>query len=75
MADVITFQQMKERYPDQWLLVTCIEMDEQMDLMRGEVLASSTSRDEIYRRLLDVSGKKVAIEYTGDIPEDLAVML
>lgn len=75
MADIITFQQMQELYPDQWLLVTRMEMDEQMDLMCGEVLASSRSRDEIYRKLLDVSGKKVAIEYTGEIPEDLAVML
>lgn len=75
MEDIITFQQMKERYPDQWLLVACVEMDDQMNVVRGEVLAHSGDRDEIYRRLLDAKGKDMAIEYTGDIPEDLAVML
>lgn len=75
MAESITFQQMKEQYPDQWLLVTTVETDDDMNLVRGEVLAHSVNRDEIYRRLLDVTGKNVAIEYTGDIPEDLAVML
>ena len=75
MAETITFQQMKERYPDQWLLVACAETDDDMNLVRGEVLAHSGSRDEVYRCLLGVAGKNLAIEYTGDIPEDLAVML
>jgi hypothetical protein len=66
---------MKERYPDQWLLVACVESDDNLNLIRGEVLAHSANRDEIYRQLLDVRGKDLAVEYTGDIPEDLAVML
>jgi len=74
MPEVITYQQMKEQYPDQWLLVSCVETDEDMNVVRGEVLAHSTSRDEIYAKLLKLTGKHVAIEYTGDIPEDPAVM-
>ncbi len=75
MREIITFQQMKERYPDQWLLVACAETDAEMNVVRGEVLAHSANRDDVYGQLLDVKGKTVAIEFTGEIPEDLAVML
>jgi len=32
-------------------------------------------RDAIYQRLLSLKEKRIAIEYLGEIPEDLAVVL
>jgi hypothetical protein len=75
MPEQLTIQQMREQYPDQWLLLASVETDAELNVLRGEVLAHSPSRDDIYGQLLVTKGERLAIEYTGDIPEDLAVML
>jgi hypothetical protein len=40
----------------------------------GKVLAHAFSKEDIYKALLHTRGKNVAIEYCGDLPEDLVVM-
>jgi len=57
------------------LLIAYTELDDRMNVTRGEVLAHSPNRDEVYRKLLSMKGKAVAVEYTGTVPEDLAVVL
>ena len=56
-------------------MIAYTELDEEMRVIQGEVLAHSPDRDEIYRHLLTVKGQQVAVEYIGEIPEDLAVVL
>ena len=46
-----------------------------MNVIRGEVLAHSSNRDNIYSAISSRDGQSVAIEYIGAIPEDLAVIL
>lgn len=77
MSDSLTLEEMSRKYTGQWLLVGCAEWDEGMNLVRGEVLAHSADRDDIYRRLLSTKkpGESLAIEYVGPIPNDVAVML
>ncbi len=75
MEEIMSIQEMRSRYPAEWLLIAYTELDEEMNVIRGEVLAHSPDRDEIYRQLLLMKGKSVAIEYAGTIPEDLAVVL
>ena len=67
---------MKERYAGEWLLVGQAETDEDLNVLRGEVLAHSPDRDEIYRKLLsEKRSGSLAIEFGGAPPEDLSVML
>ena len=66
---------MESRYAGEWLLIAYTELDKEMKVVRGEVLAHSPNRDDIYRALLSAKGRKVAVEYAGVIPEDLAVAL
>jgi hypothetical protein len=44
-------------------------------LKEGDVIAHSKDKSEIYEKLLKLKGKNLYIEYTGKIPEDLAVVL
>jgi len=71
----MTFEEMKDLYPEQWLAIAYTELNDDMAVRRGKVLAHSSDRDEIYRCLLALGSQSIAIEYTGEIPEDLAVML
>jgi len=71
----LTFQEMKAKYPGEWLLIGDPELDPSFHAKSGKVLAHSRSRDEIYRQLARVPGKRVSVEYAGQVPADLAVAL
>ena len=71
----LTLEEMYEQYPDRWLLIADPELDEALNVIRGEVVLSSEDRDDIYNNLHLRNGKSAAIEYTGGLPEDIGLML
>ena len=75
MGEIMSLQEMKDRYRGQWVLVAYQELDDDLNVLRGKVLAHSSDRDEIYRQLLTVQEEKVSVEYMGEIPKDLVVVL
>ncbi|WP_445248645.1 hypothetical protein [Microcoleus sp. OTE_8_concoct_300] len=72
---IMSLEEIFSLYPDEWVLIVNPELDEEFSVIRGEVLAHATERDEIYSKLSLRKGKSVAIEYTGSIPDNIAVML
>ncbi len=78
MTEILTLEEMKHRYYGEWLLVACTEIDDQMNPIRGEVIAHSCDRDTIYDAITahrhNLTGT-LAIEYVGDIPEGWAAIL
>ena len=48
------------------------KVDENFNPLEGEVLAHSKDKDEIYQKLLIIKPKEFSIEFTGEVPEDLA---
>jgi hypothetical protein len=72
---VMKMAEIRERYKDEWVLIEYTKLDEELNVVEGEVIAHSPSRDEIYRQLVKTTGRDIAIEYLGEVPEDLAVML
>lgn len=75
IGQILTLEEIISLYPDEWVLIAYTELDEDLNVIQGEVLAHSPDRDQLYNNSLPRKGKSVAIEYTGAIPEDLAVML
>jgi len=71
----MNLEAIKEKHLGEWVLIAYTELDDDMRIIKGEVLAHSPDRDEIYRKLLSIRGRRVAVEYMGEIPEDLAVVL
>jgi len=51
------------------------EVDDNFNLREGEVIAHSKDKSNIYEQVVNLKGKKLYIEYTAKIPEDLAVVL
>ncbi len=66
--------EIKKKYPDQWVLVEYSKLGKDLQVKDGKVLAHTASKEEIYKALLHTKGRNVAIEYCGEIPEDLVVM-
>jgi hypothetical protein len=74
-SEILTLEEIKERYPQQWVLIAYTEEDEYLNVIRGEVLAYSPDRYDIYDYLPNRNGKAVAIEYTGPIPETIGIWM
>ena len=75
MSSILTLQEMCDRYNGEWLLVAYTELDENMIVVRGEVLAHSPNQSDVYEALPIAKGRDVAFEYVGTVPADFAVML
>jgi hypothetical protein len=65
----------KKNFRNQWVLIEVKNVDESFNVLEGEVLAHSKDKDEIYQKLLKIRPKEFSIEYTGEVPEDLAVVM
>jgi hypothetical protein len=80
MDEILTMEEMRERYPGEWVLIGCTELDPEMRILRGRILAHSLDRDEVYRQiplslLVDDQIVALAVEYMGEVPEDVVVVL
>ena len=69
------WDEIKEAFKDEWVLVQVEKVDENYNVIEGEVLAHSKDKDQVYQKLLQIRPKQFSIEYTGEIPEDLAVVM
>lgn len=67
--------QIKDRYIDQWVLLDNVEIGDDMEILGGDVIYVRPNKDNVYRKLLEIKPKKSAIEFVGDIPEDIAMMI
>lgn len=74
-TNVLTLEEMRQRYDGEWLLIAYTQLDENLQVIAGEVLAHSSDRDTLYASLSLGRGKDVAIECFAEVPEDMAFIL
>ena len=81
MADVLTEDQIRERFRDEWVLLGDAVVDETKNTMGGIVLFHSKDRDEVYQRAIDLreaqdaSAAEIGVLFAGDPPEDMIFAL
>lgn len=66
----MTLDEIKQCYPNEWVLIEFTALDEELKIVDGEVLAHSPSRDDIDEKLMVLKSEKIALEFTGE--EDIA---
>lgn len=71
---VLSMQEIEEGYRDEWVLIEYEELDDELNVRKGKVIAHSSCREGIYTRLSETKGRNIAIDYMGKFPEDLVVM-
>jgi len=49
--------------------------DERLNVIPGRVVHHSKDRDEVYRKAVSLRPRRSAVIYTGEIPEETAVVL
>jgi hypothetical protein len=75
MPVIMTFEQIQQNYDGEWVLIAYTETDENLQVVKGEVIAHSANKEEIYQALESNQDRPMAIEYMGQIPEDVAFIL
>src|SRR5713226_9378718 len=66
--------EIKRKYRNQWVLVEYSKLDKDLRVKDGKVFAHASNKDDIYKALLRNRGKNVAIEYCGQLLEDMVVI-
>ena len=74
MGRVMELSDIYKRYKDEWLLIEYEQLDEDLNVTRGKVVAHSRDKNEILQQLVQIQGRNIAIEYAGTAPEGLAVL-
>jgi hypothetical protein len=75
MSEIMTFEEIKLRYDGEWVLIAYTETDEDLQVVKGKVIAHSANKKDIYQALESATDQPLAIEYMGQVPEDLAFIL
>jgi hypothetical protein len=75
MGEVLSLIEMKQHYDGEWLLIINAELDQNSEILSGEVLAHSPNVDEIYDALALAKGVEASIEYIGQVPANFAAIL
>ncbi|MEX0701343.1 MAG: hypothetical protein WD069_04545 [Planctomycetales bacterium] len=75
MDQMLTIDEIKDRYDSEWILLGDPETDEQLNVQGGTVLFHSSDREELYRKAAELRPKRSAIVYTGSVPEDMEFIL
>lgn len=70
-----SIEEMRAAFDSEWLLIANPEVDEDMNVIRGEVVFRSKDRDEVYDQAIRLQLKRSATLYTGTIPHGTAVVL
>jgi len=83
-VEILTIDQIKLQYPDQWVLVGNPELDDPntlgsvvSKLLRGIVLYASKDKRELAYKAKDVKSdvSRTACIYTGEIPQNRIFLL
>jgi hypothetical protein len=75
MAKILTLEEIKRQYHDEWLLIAYTTLDADLNVVQGEVLKHSPDADDIYDALPQYNDRAVAIEYVGEMPKNVAFIL
>ena len=75
MEQQMTVEEMRERFDAEWILVEDPQTNEALEILSGKVLHHGKDRDEVYRQAVARRPKRSAILYTGQMPEDTAIVL
>ncbi len=75
MEKEMTIAEIENQFDSEWILVEEPQTNEDLEVLKGKVLHHSKDRDEVYRKAVSLRPKRSAILYTGEIPEDTAVIL
>jgi len=75
MDSLLTVTQIEAQFESEWVLVEDPQTNDALEVQSGRVRWHSKDRDEVYRKAVELRPKRFAMLYTGEMPEDTAIVL
>jgi hypothetical protein len=75
MNDVLTIDEIRDRYAPEWVLIGEPQTDEFQHLRAGKVLYHSPDREAVYQKAVELQLGNFAFRYLDELPEDMAFIL
>jgi len=75
MDTILTAAQIEAQFESEWVLVEDPQTNDALEVQSGRVRWHSKDRDEVYRKAVELRPKRFAMLYTGEMPEDTAIVL
>jgi hypothetical protein len=75
MDNILTMAQIEAQFESEWVLVEDPQTNDALEVQRGRVRWHSKDRDEVYRKAVELRPKRFAMLYTGEMPDDTAIVL
>ena len=72
------WEEIENRYKEEWVFVEVTQMDDNYEVLEGKVLLYDPDDERFWKKVGAFepdAHKKVAIRYIGEPPQDWAVML
>ena len=70
MGEVLSIEEIEQRYAPDWVLINNPQTDENCRVLGGEVISTSRDRDELYRQATERNLHHIAVRYMGPWPDD-----
>ena len=75
MDTILTAAQIEAQFESEWVLMEDPQTNDALEVQSGRVRWHSKDRDEVYRKAVELRPKRFAMLYTGEMPEDTAIVL
>jgi hypothetical protein len=75
MSDTLSIAEIESRFDGEWVLLEDPQVNKQMEVLGGKVLAHSKDRDEVYQKAVELRPKHSATLYLGTVPDDTVIVL
>ncbi len=75
MSALMTFEEIPQNYHGEWVLIAYTGPDENLPVIKGQVLAHSLNKEELYQANESATEEHLAIEYMGQVPEENDLIL
>ena len=75
MEQEMTIQDIEAQFDGEWVLVADPQTNANLHVLKGKVVCHSKDRDEVYRHMVATRPTRCAMLYTGEFPENTAVVL
>jgi hypothetical protein len=71
----LTHAEIEANYPAEWILLVDPILDDDEEVIGGTVVFHSKSRDEVYRKLVELKPSDSALMFTGRLPPGHEIVL
>ena len=75
MNEVLTLDEIKARYPSEYVLLEDPQTNPNHEVLGGRVLWHSTDQQEVYRKGIEMRPRRFAFVFTGELPDDIVYIL